>query len=94
MKHLLKYIPFLIKESKESQSATQSQVENKPLVNQKKVTKPAIIIDGTSSAGKSSMAKGLTEKGWVIICGDDFFNDVDLRVQYDHGGNGKDLESG
>lgn len=94
MKHLLNYIPFLISEAKESQSATQSQVENKPLVNQKKVTKPAIIIDGTSSAGKSSMAKGLTEKGWVIICGDDFFNDVDLRVQYDHGGNGKDLESG
>jgi hypothetical protein len=94
MKYLLNYIPFLINEAKESQSATQSQVENKPLVNQKKVTKPAIIIDGTSSAGKSSMVKGLVEKGWVIICGDDFWNNVDLRVQYDHGGNGKDLESG
>ena len=57
-------------------------------------TKPSIIIDGTSSSGKSTMTKVLKNSGWITICGDDFFNDIDLRIQYDHAGNGRDLKSG
>jgi len=36
-------------------------------------TKPSIIIDGTSSSGKSTMTKVLKDSGWITICGNDFF---------------------
>lgn len=91
MKHLKYYKPFILTESSKSESATQSQKE--PIKTQR-TTKPSIVIDGTSSAGKSTMTEVLKNSGWITICGDDFFNDIDLRIQYDHGGTGKDLEAG
>jgi hypothetical protein len=64
--------------------------------------KRCVLIDGTSSAGKSYMTKGLKEKGWVVIGSDDFAGnekreDCDPlmnRLQFDHEGNGVDIDAG
>lgn len=63
--------------------------------------KRCVLIDGTSSAGKSYMTKGLKKKGWVVIGSDDFSGEkrkdcdpVMNRLQFDHEGNGVDIDAG
>ena len=62
--------------------------------------KRCVLIDGTSSAGKSYMSEGLTKKGWVIIGSDNFSDEnttppaKELRIPFDHAGEGYDKEAG
>ena len=62
--------------------------------------KRCVLIDGTSSAGKSYMSEGLTKKGWVIIGSDNFSDEnatppaKELRIPFDHEGEGYDKEAG
>jgi len=105
MKHLKYYKPFLmVSEADESEQGIESSAiqSNKKTINKPKSTKPSILVDGTSSAGKSYMTKMLQEQGWVIIGSDDFAGEepredcdpVKNRIQFDHAGNGSDLPSG
>jgi hypothetical protein len=41
--------------------------------------KRCVLIDGTSSAGKTYMSEGLTKKGWVIIGSDNFSDENAAR---------------
>jgi hypothetical protein len=60
--------------------------------------KRCVLIDGTSSAGKTYMSEGLTKKGWVIIGSDNFSDEnatppaKELRIPFDHEGEGKTPE--
>ena len=56
--------------------------------------KRCILVDGTSSAGKTYMTSGLKTKGWVIIGSDDFGGDSKLKIPFDHAGSGYDLKAG
>ena len=62
--------------------------------------KRCVLIDGTSSAGKTYMSEGLTKKGWVIIGSDNFSDEnttppaKELRIPFDHAGDGYDKEAG
>jgi hypothetical protein len=62
--------------------------------------KRCVLIDGTSSAGKSYISEGLTKKGWVIIGSDNFSDEnatppaKELRIPFDHAGEGYDKEAG
>lgn len=64
--------------------------------------KRCVLIDGTSSAGKSYMTEGLKKKGWIVIGSDDFAgneeredcNPLMNRLQFDHAGNGVDVKMG
>lgn len=62
--------------------------------------KRCVLIDGTSSAGKTYMSEGLTKKGWVIIGSDNFSDEKatppakELRIPFDHVGEGYDKEAG
>jgi len=62
--------------------------------------KRCVLIDGTSSAGKTYMSEGLTKKGWVIIGSDNFSDEnatppaKELRIPFDHEGEGYDKEAG
>ena len=105
MKHLKYYKPFLmVNEANESaQEIESSELQpKKKTINKPKSTKPSILVDGTSSAGKSYMTKKLQEDGWVIIGSDDFAGEkpredcdpVKNRIQFDHAGNGPDLAAG
>jgi hypothetical protein len=53
-----------------------------------------ILIDGTSSAGKTYMSEGLIDKGWVIIGSDDFAGESELKIPFDHSVAGYDKEAG
>jgi hypothetical protein len=52
-----------------------------------------VLVDGTSSAGKSYMTKGLKDKGWIILGSDEYF-DIEMRIPFDHEGKGYDKEAG
>jgi len=52
-----------------------------------------VLIDGTSSAGKSYMTEGLKDKGWIILGSDEYF-DIEMRIPFDHEGKGYDKEAG
>jgi hypothetical protein len=56
--------------------------------------KRCVLIDGTSSAGKSYMTKGLKDKGWVVIGSDDFAGASEMKIPFDHAGDGYDKEAG
>lgn len=56
--------------------------------------KRCVLVDGTSSAGKSYMTEGLKKKGWVVIGSDDFAGNSELKIPYDHAGDGYDKEAG
>jgi hypothetical protein len=56
--------------------------------------KRCVLIDGTSSAGKSYMTEGLKKKGWVVIGSDDFAGDSELKIPFDHAGDGYNKEAG
>ena len=56
--------------------------------------KRCVLIDGTSSAGKSYMTKGLKDKGWIVIGSDDFAGDSEMKIPFDHAGDGYDKEAG
>ena len=56
--------------------------------------KRCVLVDGTSSAGKSYMTKGLKDKGWIVIGSDDFGGDIEMRIPFDHAGDGYDKEAG
>jgi len=62
--------------------------------------KRTVLVDGTSSAGKSYMTEGLKEKGWVVIGSDNFSDEnatppaKELRIPFDHEGEGYDKEAG
>jgi hypothetical protein len=56
--------------------------------------KRCVLIDGTSSAGKSYMTEGLKDKGWVVIGSDDFGDNSELKIPFDHAGDGYDKEAG
>jgi hypothetical protein len=55
-----------------------------------------LLIDGTSSSGKSYMSKGLKKEGWIIIGSDDFSKEgsEEMRIPFDHEGEGKDKQAG
>ena len=67
--------------------------ENFFLIKESKENK-CLLIDGTSSAGKTYMSKGLIDKGWVIIGSDDFVGESELKIPFDHAGDGYDKEAG
>jgi hypothetical protein len=62
--------------------------------------KRCVLIDGTSSAGKTYMSEGLTKNGWVIIGSDNFSDEnanppaSEMRIPFDHEGEGYDKEAG
>lgn len=56
--------------------------------------KRCVLIDGTSSAGKSYMTEGLKEKGWIVIGSDDFAGNSEMKIPFDHVGDGYDKEAG
>ena len=56
--------------------------------------KRTVLVDGTSSAGKSYMTEGLKKKGWVVIGSDDFAGESELKIPFDHAGDGYDKEAG
>ena len=56
--------------------------------------KRCVLIDGTSSAGKSYMTKGLKKKGWIVIGSDDFAGESEMKIPFDHAGEGYDKEAG
>lgn len=55
--------------------------------------KIVILLDGTSSSGKTYMSSGLKKKGWVIISSDDM-GKIENRVPFDHKGDGFDKKAG
>lgn len=98
-RYLKKYENF-IKFSKKIDSIynynTVSEYYNKKIEDTDNYSKnnKCILIDGTSSAGKSYMTKGLIEKGWVIIGSDDFSGESDRKIPFDHDGEGYNLKAG
>ena len=56
--------------------------------------KRCVLVDGTSSAGKSYMTKGLKAKGWIVIGSDDFAGESEMKIPFDHAGDGYDTEAG
>ena len=56
-------------------------------------TKTIILLDGTSSSGKTYMSSRLKKSGWVIIGSDDMGKEEN-RFPFDHPGNGFDKEMG
>ena len=56
--------------------------------------KRCVLVDGTSSAGKSYMTEGLKDKGWIVIASDDFHGDSEMKIPFDHAGDGYDKEAG
>jgi hypothetical protein len=57
---------------------------------------PCILIDGTSSAGKSFLSSSLLEEKWVIIALDDFKGSTQsslMRFPFDHEGEGPNLKA-
>jgi hypothetical protein len=56
--------------------------------------KRCVLVDGTSSAGKSYMTKGLKDKGWIVIGSDDFAGESEMKIPFDHAGDGYDKEAG
>jgi len=55
--------------------------------------KTIILLDGTSSSGKTYMSNGLKRSGWVIIGSDDMGKEQN-RYPFDHSGIGFDLVMG
>jgi hypothetical protein len=56
--------------------------------------KRCVLVDGTSSAGKSYMTEGLKAKGWIVIGSDDFAGESEMKIPFDHAGDGYDKEAG